>query len=284
MWKLIVLSASMALAVGAAAGAESLPPPRTTEVTVAMHAAGPPPAQRFVRVEGGAYRMGGLPGSRDLDESSLRTVTVSTFYMGVHEVTQGAWVWVMGYNPSRFVGKDRPVENVSWLDAVDYCNRLSDREGRQPCYAADAGDESSVRCDFTLDGYRLPTEAEWEYAAQGGRGARAHRYAGSDNPVVVGWFDANSGGSTHPVAQKRANELGLYDMTGNVWEWCWDRFGWYAGGSRTDPLGPTVGSARILRGGSWRSDVWLLRVSEHLEYLPGARGSLLGFRVVRRGP
>ena len=190
--------------------------------------------------------MGSTAG--DDDEKPVHTVRVDSFYMGKYEVTQEEWQEVMGSNPSRFKGTNRPVEGVSWYDVVAYCNKRSYREGRTPVYQING---ERVRASWTADGYRLPTEAEWEYAARGGNESRGYEYAGGDNADQVGWYGDNSGDKTQPVGGKSPNELGIYDMSGNVWEWCWDRYGGYSYGSQTNPKGASSGPRRVLRGGSW---------------------------------
>ncbi|MEW5814402.1 MAG: SUMF1/EgtB/PvdO family nonheme iron enzyme [Spirochaetota bacterium] len=166
----------------------------------------------FVLVEAGTFSLGSNAGASD--EKPVHTVTISRpFYMSKYEVTQAQWRAVMGSNPSYFKGDDLPVESVNWYEAVEYCNRLSRQEGLTACYS---GSGASIRCDFSADGYRLPTEAEWEYAARGGQESRGYAYSGSNSAGGVGWYWNNSGGKTHPVGQKLPNELGLYDLSGNA--------------------------------------------------------------------
>jgi formylglycine-generating enzyme required for sulfatase activity len=235
----------------------------------------------MVLVEGGTFQMWDTAVGGTSDEWPVHSVTLSSFYVGKYEVTQKEWVAVMGSNPSSFKGDDNPVESVSWLDAVDFCNRLSAKEGLQPCYTISG---TSVSCDFSKNGYRLPTEAEWEYAAKGGGSSRGYTYAGGNDAGSVAWYDDNSGRTTHAVGGKQANELGLYDMSGNVWEWCWDWHGGYSGGSQTDPRGPSSGSERRLRGGSWGASGPLLRLDSFLKRsLPGTPNGDVGFRVARAG-
>ncbi len=233
----------------------------------------------YVFVEGGTFQMGRTDSGADSDESPVHEVTVASFYMKATEVTQGEWKAVMGNNPSYFSGDDLPVANVSWYDAVEYCNALSKKEGRTPVYQISV---ESVMANWAADGYRLPTEAEWEYASRGGSKSRGYRYAGSNNVDNVGWYRDNSGARTHPVGWKRANELGLYDMIGNVWEWCWDWYGDYSSGSQTDPRGPASGSSRVLRGGSWGNYARILRLTRRVSNSPVLSGDDLGFRPVRR--
>jgi formylglycine-generating enzyme required for sulfatase activity/TolB-like protein len=232
----------------------------------------------FVRVEGGTFQMGSSSGGNN-DERPVRNVTVSSFHMSIHPVTQREWFEVMGTNPSHFRGDNLPVENVSWFEAIEYCNRRSLREGLTPVYR---GSGNNITVDWTANGYRLPTEAEWEFAAKGGNNAfLITEYSGSNNVDAVAWFSGNSGNRTQPVGTKAPNSLGLYDMSGNVWEWCWDWYGTYPSSAQTDPRGPASGSARVLRGGSWISTAANVRSACRLNNTPTTRGSNIGFRVVR---
>ena len=256
-------------------------------------------SQEMVLIPSGSFMMGALKyddGLNDYDEKPRHEVTLSRdFWMGKYPVTQSLWESVMGNNPSEFKGSNRPVENVYWFDVVDFCNKLSLKEGLNPVYGGlgdyttgDSeyfnGDEietlsNQITMNQNANGYRLPTEAEWEYAARGGE---YHLYAGSNNIDEVAWYgeDWNSG-STHPVGQKKANDFGLYDMSGNVWEWCWDWYGFYSSNSVTDPTGPNIGSRRVFRGGSWNSFAGDARVSSRYGYDPALRGDDLGFRLSR---
>ena len=217
----------------------------------------------MVKVEAGTFTMGCTSeqgGDCHSDESPYHRVTISSdYYIGKYEVTQELWQAVMGNNPSNFKGFDRPVEMVSWNDCVEFCNELSRMTGRR---------------------FRLPTEAEWEYAARGGRKSTNAKYSGSSSVANVAWYTDNSGGQTHPVGKLRPNELGIHDMSGNVWEWCSDWYGSYGSGSQTDPYGASSGQDRVLRGGSWRSLARGCRVSNRDDYGPGSRTGNFGFRVV----
>ena len=244
----------------------------------------------FVRVEGGTFQMGSSNG--ESDEKPVHTVTVTGFYMGRHEVTQKEWTELMGTtvrqqrdqanrNWSLYgEGDNYPMYYISWYEAVEYCNKRSIREGLTPAYR---GSGTGIVCDFTASGYRLPTEAEWEYAAKGGnKDFLTYEYAGGNNAGAAGWYDGNSGGMTHPVETKQPNSLGLYDMSGNVWEWCWDWYSSsYSSGSQTDPAGPASGANRVARGGSWSYSAANLRSSDRSYSTPGFRSSYLGFRLVR---
>jgi formylglycine-generating enzyme required for sulfatase activity len=234
----------------------------------------------FVRVEGGTFTMGSPSSEKDRSsDESQHQVTVGSFTMGKYEVTQKEWVEVMGNNPSNFKGDTLPVETVSWNDAVEYCNKRSIKEGLVPAYR---GSGNNITCDFGASGYRLPTEAEWEFAARGGtKDYLTTEYSGSNNVDAVGWYDGNSGGKTHPVGTKQANSLGLYDMSGNVYEWCWDWYGGYSSGSQSDPRGAVSGSSRVVRGGSWNFIAQCLRSADRGNNTPSDRGNYLGFRLVR---
>ena len=230
----------------------------------------------FKLVDGGTFQMGSTSG--DSDEKPVHSVTVSSFYMCDHEVTQKEYRDVMGANPSRFSGDNLPVERVSWYDAVNYCNKLSVKEGLTPCYTING---NSTTCNFNANGYRLPTEAEWEYAARGGKKSNGYTYAGSNSVGNVAWYYDNSGSQTHNVKTKAPNELGLYDMSGNVWEWCWDWKGSYSSGSQTNPSGSSSGSSRVKRGGSLDVISSSCRVAFRYYGGPSYAYDLLGFRVVR---
>jgi len=217
--------------------------------------------KNMVKVEGGTFQMGSND-NRD-NEKPVHTVELSSFYMGKTEVTQAQWRKVMGNNPSRFKGCDEcPVEGVSWNDIQEFLKILNQMTGQN---------------------YRLPTEAEWEYVARGGNKSRGYTYAGSKNPSEVAWNDKNSDGKTHPVAQKKPNELGLYDMSGNVWEWCsdWFNFDYYVISPRQNPQGPSLGASRVNRGGSWDDSPEYSRVANRIGNTPTVRGSYLGFRLAR---
>ena len=230
----------------------------------------------------GEFRMGSQQYS---NEQPVHGVKISKrFALSETEVTQGQYQAVMGENPSHF--KDLPewemlpVEQVSWLDAVNYCNKLSASEGLSPCYALQ-GDE--VRWDgLECQGYRLPTEAEWEYAA---RADETTEYAGSDRLDEVAWHSGNSGSKTHSVGTKKANAWFLKDLSGNVWEWVWD---WYADSYKAtggqDPVGPASGSFRVVRGGSWFDDAGFARVAFRIRHAPSSRAIFVGFRLARSYP
>ncbi|MBR5469918.1 MAG: formylglycine-generating enzyme family protein [Paludibacteraceae bacterium] len=230
---------------------------------------------KMIRVEGGDFLMGctSEQGSCESDEQNVRRVTVDGFYIGMLEVTQSQWEKVMGTSiyqqwtkagnsgtPTRGVGPDYPMYCVSWEEAMEFCRVLSNKTGRT---------------------YTLPTEAQWEYAARGGNRPDGTKYAGSNMIDAVAWYDSNSGGSTHIVGSKRANALGIYDMSGNVWEWCKD---WYANSyvsyDTNNPMGPSSGSNRVLRGGGWYNNAQYCRVAFRNSYAPSFRGDVSGFRLI----
>ena len=233
-------------------------------------------SKNMVFVEGGAFQMGSNEYSR---EKPIHSVTVSSFFIGKYELTQKEWQEVMGNNPSYFKGDNRPVEKVTWYDAVEFCNKLSEKEGLTPAYTIN-GD--NVSCNWSANGYRLPTEAEWEYAARGGNKSRNYRYSGSNTVGDVAWYSSNSRSQTHDVGTKAANELGIYDMSGNVWEWSWDWYddSYYSSSPSSNPRGPNSGSYRVLRGGSFHNDDYC-RVAHRGYNSPGYSYSNLGFRLVR---
>jgi formylglycine-generating enzyme required for sulfatase activity len=166
---------------------------------------------------------------------------------------------------------------VSWFDAIEYCNKRSVKEGLTPVYRES---EDSISCDWNANGYRLPTEAEWEYAAKGGKNLSTCLYAGSNSAWAVAWYGGD-GSMTHPVGIKAPNDLGLYDLSGNVWEWCWDWYGEYDNGAQIDPAGPDSGSSRIIRGGSWGDYAQSVRSSYRGRTASSRRYDDLGFRLVR---
>lgn len=197
----------------------------------------------MVLVEAGTFMMGATPEMEDPDddEKPAHQVTLTKdYYMGKTEVTRALWLAVMGTNPSRFKGNNKPVESVSWFDCQEFITKLNILTGKK---------------------FRLPTEAEWEYAARGGNKSKHYQYSGSNNVDEVAWTCENSGGTIHDVATKKPNELGLYDMSGNVFEWCDDMMGGYSSSSQIDPVGSVDGEGVVLRGGSWCSVAFASRSS-----------------------
>jgi len=243
----------------------------------------------MVLLPGGEFVMGDDKG--EADEKPAHRVRLSPFYIDACEVTQAAYEGLMGKNPAKFTAADRPVERVSWLSAVQYCNMRSRREGLKPCY-----DPKTLACDFTADGYRLPTEAEWEYACRAGT---TTRWSFGNDPGKLAshaWFQKNAAKTTHPVKQRRPNPWGLYDVHGNVAEWCNDlyqegygRAGAENGppGAEEDPRGAASGDERVLRGGNWKADEESCRSSARASAPPGFADvcfgyEAYGFRCVRR--
>lgn len=230
---------------------------------------------KMVFVEGGTFTMGatdeqGVTGKgMSADERPTHQVTLSSFYIAKYEVTQEEWEAVMGSNPSFFIGAKRPVEGVSWNDCQEFIRKLNEKTGEH---------------------FRLPTEAEWEYAARGGNRSCGYKYSGSNEIDDVGWHVNNSDGTTHDVGQKKANELGLYDMTGNVKEWCQDIYDKYSRKAQTNPEGRHIHNIenmggywkRSIRGGSWGDHQWYSRVSYRRSDYPNDDLYTLGFRLAQK--
>lgn len=215
----------------------------------------------MVAVKGGTFTMGATSEQTGAysDESPTHLVTLSDYYIGETEVTQELWQAVMGSNPSYFTGNlQRPVEEVSWNDCQTFITKLN---------------------ALTGETFSLPTEAEWEYAARGGNKAQGYLYSGSNTIGDVAWYTSNSSSTTHPVKTKQANELGIYDMSGNVWEWCADWYGSYSSSAQTDPVGPSSGSDRVLRGGSWVHVAAYCRVADRNGFTPTGVGNNGGLRL-----
>ncbi len=233
----------------------------------------------MVFVQGGTFQMGS--NNMGHDERPVHSVTIDDFYINKYEVTQAEYQGLIGENPSYHKGDYYPVEQLSWFDAVEFCNKKSKREGLTPCYT---GSGSNIVCNFDANGYRLPTEAEWEYAARGGNKSEGYQYSGSDQIEIVAWYVSNSDDKTSPVGQKMSNELGIYDMSGNVWEWCWDWYdsGYYSGSNDDNPTGPSHQSCRILRSGCWSFSSEGCRVSNRGYYSPIRSDFDIGFRLARK--
>jgi formylglycine-generating enzyme required for sulfatase activity len=248
---------------------------------------------KMVAIKGGAFTMG---SNEDGDEKLTHQVPVSDFYMGEKEVTQAEYKTIMGTNPSKNygVGDNFPVYYVTWYDAIEFCNALSIKAGLQPYYTIDKtkkdpNNSNSYNWLITINknakGYRLPTEAEWEYAAGGGATSRTN-YAGINDQNSLeqfAWYSENSGSKTHEVGTKKANSLGLYDMSGNVWEWYWDWYAsdYYINRPNENPQGPESGSYRVLRGGSWNNSASNCRVAVRDNDTPTNRYYNIGFRLCR---
>lgn len=244
----------------------------------------------FILVEGGTFNNG------------TSDVTVSSFYIDKYELTLAGYQAVMGSNPESGYGdgSNYPVYYVSWFNAIEYCNRRSLQEGLTPCYSYSSygtnpdswpsgwnswySNHTNVNCNWSANGYRLPTEMEWMFAAKGGNQSQGYTYSGSNTIGDVAWYNSNSSLTTHTVGTKAANELDTFDMSGNVGEWCWDIYGTYPGGSQTDPHGATSGSSRVRRGGSWFDDANGCTVSNRGYYWATSSYDNIGFRCVRVSP
>lgn len=216
---------------------------------------------KMIKVDGGTFDMKETVSSGFLGMSSkdiVQHTTLSTYYIAETQVTQALWKAVMGKNPSHFKGDNLPVEQVSWNDCQEFITKLTAKTGRT---------------------FRLPTEAEWEFAARGGKKSKGYKYSGSDDLDDVAWYGYNSNNKTHPVKIKQANELGIYDMSGNVWEWCSDWYDSYSSGTVTNPTGSTSGSYRVRRGGSWGINDTDCSSTYRSGNLPSYRFEYLGFRL-----
>lgn len=211
-------------------------------------------AENMVYVEGGTFSR--TTKNDQSNDSPDRNVSVSSFYISKYEVTQAQWMAIMGYNPSNFTGNlQQAVEMVSWMDCQTFIKRLNEKTGKK---------------------YRLPTEAEWEYAARGGQKSKAYQYAGGNEIEKVAWYSKNAVGRSHVVGKKQPNELGLYDMSGNVWEWCADKFYKNTSTKQNDRLA----KKRTLRGGSWSNGADQCTIKHRYAYYPESAFSLIGFRLV----
>jgi len=240
----------------------------------------PGAVKNMIRIPGGRFLM----GDKGQSDAKPHEVAVSGFLMDKTLVTQDQYQKAMGENPSRWKGSNNPVEQVRWSDAVRFCNKRSEQEGLQPCY-----DLKTWKCDFDADGYRLPTEAEWEYACRAGTSTA---YFFGDDSSKLGdyaWFDKNSGGRPRPVQQKQPNPWGLYDVHGDLWEWCNDfyKVDYYSESPPTDPKGPDAGQSKVVRGGAWRFSAERCRSGYRYNENPGYADvcfgyDIYGFRCVRR--
>lgn len=226
--------------------------------------------ENFVLVEGGTFNNG------------TSNVTVSSFIMAKYEVTQDEYLETMGYIPGvALIGGDFPVYNVPWYNAIQYCNLRSLSEGLIPAYTINGNE---VIPDWSTNGYRLPTEAEWEYAFRGGNQSNGYIYSGSNNLEEVGWYESNSGGTIHNVGTKAANELGIYDMSGNVYEWAWDWYDAYPQGPQINPTGPISGILKVIRSGHWNGSAANCRYDFRIGYGPTNGGNCFGFRICKSAP
>jgi formylglycine-generating enzyme required for sulfatase activity len=262
---------------------------------------GKPSIVEMVWVQGGTFQLGKELGKAATgDVTPVSNVTVSSFFIGKYEVTQAQWQAVMESLPNNVssnygIGGAYPIYYISWYDMLVFCNKLSIMEGLTPAYSisdsTNPDDWGAVPTNMNTTwnnvsivsgstGYRLPTEAQWEYAAKGGNTGETFTYAGSDNPGEVAWYGV-SNGTSHEVGTKAPNGLGLYDMSGNVWELCWDWYGSYTSENKTDPTGPSSGSIRVQHSGSWNESVGTIRSVSRGGPSPCDRYDDLGFRVVR---
>lgn len=284
MRKLLIFLLVSLMIVASACSQEKSNKPDNTEIS-----------DKLVLVKGGAFVN---------TKSNLykKDVTIPDFYIGKYEISQKEWTEVMGSNPSGFKADNSPVETISWYDSIEYCNKRSVKEGLEPYYNIDKekkdpnnlSDIDNIKWTVTTNpkanGYRLPTEAEWEYAASGGQQSKSYTYSGSDNVEDVAWYWINSGdkklsgswnwnviegnkNKTKAIAEKKANELGIYDMSGNVREWCWD---WY-----TDVLDSNTGAVRVWRGGGWLGDAQGCQINYRGNFEASGKGNDQGFRVCR---
>jgi len=242
--------------------------------------------ESMILVQGGTFNNG------------ASDVTLSSFYLDKYEITQDTYLAVMGVNPSHFSGLiDGPTERVSWLNTIEYCNRRSILEGLNPCYEYGtygsnpdnwpanwyvvSDNPNNVICNWTANGYRLPTEMEWMFAAMGGILSQGTVYSGGSDVDAVAWWLGNSGETSHQVGGLAPNQLGIYDMSGNVWEWCWDIYASYPVTPQNDPHGPISGSYRIARGGSWGSAAMNCAIAHRNYYAVNTYHFHIGFRVCR---
>ncbi|MFA6720740.1 MAG: SUMF1/EgtB/PvdO family nonheme iron enzyme [Candidatus Cloacimonadaceae bacterium] len=261
---------------------------------------------QMVTVPGGTYIMGDTRGEGWISELPTHSVTLNPFQIGKYEVTQAEWQAVMGWwdpDPGAWgqtygVGDNYPVYYVSWYEILKYCNARSLAEGLTPVYSISGSTDpadwgpvptfnnsnwNAVLCDWNANGYRLPTEAEWEYAARGATNDPDHLYSGNDVIGTVAWYQDNGENSTHPVGAKAANGIGVYDMSGNVYEWCWDWYAWnyYSSSPANNPAGSAYGNTRLLRGGSYYGNASLCRVSTRNSFEPNGPFRYGGFRLCR---
>jgi formylglycine-generating enzyme required for sulfatase activity len=226
----------------------------------------------MVLIKGGKFLM----GDKNEVDATPHEVTVSPYYLDARLVTQDQFQKLMGANPARWKGGNNPVEQVRWSDAVKYCNKRSESEGLQPCY-----DLQNWSCNFEATGYRLPTEAEWEFACRAGT---TTRYFFGDTPAKLGdyaWFDKNSGGHPRPVGQKQPNPLGLYDMCGNLWQWCNDFYqvDYYQESPKQDPRGPAMAENKVVRGGAWKFSDENCRSGYRYNESPGYADVCFGYDI-----
>lgn len=265
----------------------------------------PPPPTNLVYVPGGTFTMGDTRGVGHANELPTHSVTLSSFYIGKYEVTQAEYSQYMqpgsNWTSSYGLGDNYPAYYVSWYAVLKYCNLRSMAEGLTPCYTISGSTNpanwgsvptssnatwDAAICNWNANGYRLPTEAEWEYAARGATNTPDYLYSGSDDINAVAWYSGNPPYGTKLVGTKAPNGIGTYDMSGNLWEWCWDWYGssYYSSSPGNNPTGPSSGSARVFRGGYWFDNAFFCRVADRSTYNPYFSGFKFGFRVCRVVP
>jgi len=222
--------------------------------------------------------MGSIAPEADDDEFPLLTIKIPAFLISNSEITQSQWLMVFPQNPSQHKGMELPVENVSFYDAIEFCNAKSLKDGLTPCYDFN---DTEVVCNFELNGYRLPTEAEWEFAAKSAKRHDFFTFSGGEKPNDLGWYNDNSNAASHPAGSKKPNQLGLYDMSGNLYEWVWNWYSPYSYRINDHFKGPVSGTDKVIRGGSWYHPVTDMRVTARGFAKPFTKNGYIGFRVVR---
>jgi formylglycine-generating enzyme required for sulfatase activity len=247
------------------------------------------PLLQMATIDGGSFMMGSKDDNQiaETDEQKQHKVVINTFSINKFEVT--VWEWKdyckktkkkMPATPAWGWNDNNPINNITWVEAIQYCNWLSKQDGLKPAYAI-AG--PNITCDFAANGYRLPTEAEWEFVAKGGKKSKGYAYSGSNKIDDVAWHLKNSQKKPHVVGTKMPNELGIFDMNGNVWEWCWDWYNkdYYKIEDTNNPTGPARGENKTVRGGSWDSQLNYLRNSNRVSTPPQKTHEFYGFRIAR---
>ena len=238
-------------------------------------------ASDFVEIPAGSFTMGASYDDGFGTEYPTHNVTLSSYFISKNLVTQREWETLMGDNPLdklSITADNHPVHSISWYNAIYYCNKRSIKEGLTPCYS---GRGKKIKCNFKANGYRLPTEAEWEHAARGTDSNQNYLYSGSDTINDVAWFTDNSDSKCHSIGVKQPNALGIYDMSGNISEWCWDWFDLYSGENETNPKGSKEESNRATRGGSWIENELYCRVAFRFGNSPDTYDKSIGFRLCK---